>query len=159
MRKKEVIAAILEYLAAELANMERAAKAAQEAATHEESRAEDAHDTRAIEAGYLAGAQQARVDELSRLLLMYKYLPVRELGPDDVVCAAALVELEINHTRAFYFIAPQGGGLVTRVQGKPVQVLTPASPMGEALLGKRVGDLVEIETRDSVREYRVLSIC
>ena len=158
MNKKDVVTQIVTYLVEELATVEKAAKAAHEAATHEESRPEDSHDTRAIEAGYLAGAQAKRVEELHSLLLMYKFLPLREFGADDVVCPSALVELEINKTRAWYFIAPQGGGLVTRVNDKPVQVITPASPMGEALMGKREGDLVEVESRDRVREYRVLAI-
>jgi hypothetical protein len=89
---------------------------------------------------------------------MWKFLPLREFGSADVVCPAALVELELQGTHAFYFIAPQGGGLVLRQDGCPVQVITPNSPMGEALLGRREGDVVEVETRSSVRSYRVISI-
>lgn len=158
MKKKDVIDQIQNYLANELANVVAAADAAREAATHEESKAEDAHDTRAIEAGYLAAGQAKRVDELKGQLLMYKFLPVREYGPEDVACPAALVELEHNSRVAFYFIAPKGGGLITEVDGKPVQVITPASPLGDALMGKRVGDIVEVESRGVLREYRVISI-
>lgn len=158
MNKKDVITQIMAYLVEELNTVEKAAKAAHEAATHEESRAEDSHDTRAIEAGYLAGAQAKRAEELRSQLLMYKFLPAREFGAADVACPSALVELEINNTRAWYFIAPQGGGLITRVNDKPVQVITPASPMGEALMGKRQGEIVEVESRDKVREYKVISI-
>lgn len=158
MNKKAVVAQIVEYLTEELAGVEKAAKSALDAATHEDNKAENEYDTRAIEAGYLAGAQAKRAEEIRQLLLMYKFLPLRDLTADDVACPAALVELEHNKTRAFYFIAPKGGGLVTRVDGNPVQVITPVSPMGEALLGKRVGDLVEVEMRNQVREYRVISI-
>src|SRR5581483_11142645 len=95
-------------------------------------------------------AQAQRAAELQSQLLMWKYLPIRDFGgPDDVACPAALVELEHGKTRAFYFIAPQGGGLVTRIDGQPVQVITPNSPMGEAIMGKKAGDIVEIETRSS----------
>lgn len=159
MDKKKVVAQILEYLEQELVSVTQAAKASHEAATHDESRAEDAHDTRAIEAGYLAGAQLKRVEEIKALLVMYKFMPLRDFsGPGEVVCPSALVELEFNKTRAFYFVAPQGGGLVTRVDGFPVQVITPASPIGEELLGKRVGDLVEVEMRGATREYKVIGI-
>jgi transcription elongation GreA/GreB family factor len=158
MDKRRVVEQITAYLAEELAGILKAAESARQAATHEESRSEDRHDTRAIEAGYLAGAQAQRAAELQQLLLMYRFLPLRELGPDDVASPAALVELETRGTRAFYFIAPQGGGLVTRVDDRAVQVITPNSPIGEALLGKRVGDRVEVEIRDSIREYRVISI-
>jgi transcription elongation GreA/GreB family factor len=158
MDKKQLIDTIQTHLAEELAALLQAAKAAHEAATHEESKAEDSHDTRGLEASYLAGAQAQRAAELQAQLLMWKYLPVRDYGPEDVACPSALVELEYGQTRAFYFIAPQGGGLVTRVDGRPVQVITPNSPMGEALMGKRIGDEVEVETRSSTRTYKVISI-
>jgi transcription elongation GreA/GreB family factor len=158
MDKRRLVETIQAHLAEELATLVQAAKAAHEAATHEESKAEDQHDTRGLEASYLAGAQAQRAAELQSQLLMWKYLPIREFGPEDVACPAALVELEHGKTRAFYFIAPQGGGLVTRIDGQPVQVITPNSPMGEAIMGKKEGDTIEIETRSSTRTYKVVSI-
>lgn len=128
--KRKVVERIQEYLAAEL-------KAASTSSSPD--------------------AEQAAA-ELSRLQLMYRFLPIRELGAEDVVCPAALVELQFGAARAFYFIAPQGGGLITEVDGHPVQVLTPRSPIGEALMGRRVGDRVQVQTRGGVREYMVLSI-
>ena len=156
--KKAVVEQVQAYLVEELDGILKAAKAAHDAATHEESKPEDQYDTRGLEASYLAGAQAQRAAELKQLLLMYRFLPLRELGKDDVACPTALVELEFGGKRAFYFIAPQGGGLVTRVEGQPVQVITPQSPMGEAVLGKRVGETVEVDIRDSTRSYKVISI-
>ncbi|MEK6580119.1 MAG: GreA/GreB family elongation factor, partial [Bdellovibrionota bacterium] len=66
--------------------------------------------------------------------------------------------LSCNGTLAFYFVVPQGGGLITRVDGKAVQIITPLSPIGEALMGKRVGDLMDVETRSGDRQYKVISI-
>ena len=157
MKKKELVHLLQEHLAEELASLLQAAQASKEAATHDENKAEDMHDTRAIEASYLAGAQAQRATELQRQLTMYKFMPMREYGLQDVICPGSLVELEHNKTRAYYFIAPQGGGLITHLDGKAVQVITPNSPMGEALMGKKVGDPIEIEVRDTTREYKVIS--
>jgi len=97
-------------------------------------------------------------EEIEKLLTMYRFLPVREFTDTDMICPSTLVELEFNGSRAFYFIVPRGGGLVTRIDGQPVQVITPQSPIGEALLGRRVGDVVRVSVRESFREYRILSI-
>lgn len=100
-----------------------------------------------------------RIGEIQRQILQYQLLPVREYGTDDVVCPAALVEIDLEGNRTFCFIVPQGGGLVLKVQGKPIQVLTPNSPLGEALLGKRVGETAQVElTGRGTRNYRVVSI-
>jgi transcription elongation GreA/GreB family factor len=158
MQKKKVVEQVQAYLVEELAGLLEAAKAAHDAATHEEAKSEDKHDTRSIEAGYLAGAQAQRAADIQSLLTMYRFLPLREYTAEDVVCPAALVELELNGSKAFYFVAPQGGGLITNVDGKPVQVITPQSPIGEAILGRKVGDTFEVETRTQTREYKILSI-
>jgi len=96
--------------------------------------------------------------EIQRLLTMYKFLPSREYAPDDVIIPSSLVQLRFGTTEAYYFITPQGGGLITRVEGKPVQVITPQSPLGEVLLGKKTGDEVKVEIRGVVREYKIIAV-
>jgi transcription elongation GreA/GreB family factor len=44
------------------------------------------------------------------------------------------------------------------MEGVTVQVITPPSPMGKALLGKRVGDVVELRTEGRAREVEILAI-
>jgi hypothetical protein len=97
-------------------------------------------------------------DELNRTLTMLRFLPVRDYTSDDPVVPSALVELRLESQTAFYFLVPSGGGLITRVDGKPVQVITPQSPLGHAMLGKKVGDLLSVQVRDSVREYKIISV-
>ena len=158
MDKRRIIQDIQAGLTEELRCLVEAAQAAYEAATHEESRQEDSHDTRSIEASYLAGAQATRAAELNRLITLFRFFPVRDLEAGAVACAGALVQLSCNGTLAFYFVVPQGGGLVTRVDGEAVQVITPLSPIGDALMGKKVGETVDVETRSGDRQYKVISI-
>src|SRR4051794_310036 len=106
--KGRVIEAVIAKLQAELSGMLEAARAAHDAATGEESRAEDKHDTRATEASYLAGAQLARAGELQQQLAIFKHLDPRPLSTAAV---GALVELELEGAsrRSWVFLMPQGG--------------------------------------------------
>ncbi|MBC7691533.1 MAG: GreA/GreB family elongation factor [Methylotenera sp.] len=99
-----------------------------------------------------------RVKEIKSLLLMYRFLPVRNYTAEDVIVPSALVELKLGSATAYYYVAPQGGGLITKVDDRAVQVITPNSPLGEKLLGKKVGDLIHVETRSGTREYQVVSL-
>jgi hypothetical protein len=65
--KGEVLMRFLEQVSSEIAALTASARAAHQAATHEESKAEDRHDTFAIEASYLAAGQSARVMELEKV--------------------------------------------------------------------------------------------
>jgi transcription elongation GreA/GreB family factor len=78
------------------------------------------------------------------------------LAPTDVARAGALVEVEDEDGRRLsYFLAPEGGG--TRLEGG-VQVVTPPSPLGEALVGKRAGDEVELMLGGKSRVLSLLSV-
>src|SRR3954468_23477478 len=136
--------------------MKRAAKDAREAATHEEAKPENDKDTRAIEASYLAGAQANRVRDLSGIVNALEFLPLRAFGPADPIAAAALVEIDVEGKRACYFLAPQGGGLRVTIDGVVVQVITPPSPVGRALLGRVAGEVVEVRTEGGLREYEII---
>lgn len=142
----------------EIAPVEKAARSAREAATHEESRPENDKDTRAIEASYLAGAQADRVRDVERMINALEFLPLRAFTPTDPIASAALVEVDVEGKRSHYFLAPQGGGLRVAIDGVAVQVITPPSPVGRALLGRVEGEVVEVRTEGGVRDYEIIAV-
>ena len=142
-------------LAAELSTLERALQAVREAATHEEAKPENDKDTRALEQSYLARGQAARVEELRTGLAEAQALPVRAFG-DQPVALGALVTAEKGDETLLLLIAPSGGG--TRIGDGKVQVVTPKSPLGRALLGKRAGDDCEVVLAGKARELSIVRV-
>lgn len=158
LNKRNMIDQIVAKLSQEFEAIHQAARAAHEAATHEESRAEDQHDTRGLEASYLAGAQASRAAELKHLISIFRQLEPREFKPGESVAPGALIQLDLNGKKFFYFLMSEGGGISVQCEGKTVQVITPQSPLGDEVLGKRAGQDVEVETQNVVREYKVVSV-
>lgn len=168
--KTKIIAAFIAKFESEVEAQTASAKAAHEAATHEESKAEDAHDTRGVEASYLAGAQAARIAELKSVILEYKTLQERSIAatrPDSTVAVGAIVVIQplvgVDSERAKgapieALFAVRGGGTTVEVEGKTYSIFTPNSPIGEAILGGSPGEVVEIESKAGNRAYRVESI-
>jgi transcription elongation GreA/GreB family factor len=146
--KRTLIAELRTSLAREADVLREAARDARAAATHEEAKPENDKDTRAIEASYLAGAQAARVRELEGIANALEFLDLRDFGDGAPIAASALVTLDCDGTRTYCFMAPVGGGMRARVGGVEVQVVTPQSPMGQALLGRTVGDVIEVRKRE-----------
>jgi hypothetical protein len=158
MDKRALVADLREGIARSIAVLTRAAHEAREAATHEESKPENDKDTRAVEAGYLAGAQAERARDLERASATLAALPLRSFGPGDPIASSALVELSQQGAAHWYFLAPQGGGLRASVGGADVQVITPQSPLGRELLGKSAGHDVEVTVQGKRRTYEILSV-
>lgn len=98
----------------------------------------------------------ARRKELESQLLMYRFLPRRTYTKDDEIVPSSLVRLKTGNVETLCFLVPQGGGLILEVNGTPVQVVTPYSPLGEAIMGKKMGDKISVELRGSIRVYEIL---
>ncbi len=158
MNKQLLIEKIVTHLEKELVALKEAALATYEAATNEESKPENEYYTRGLEASYLAGAQAKRVGDIEELIFIYKDLQVRTFAPDEAIASTALVQVSHNEKQSMVFIMSKGGGTVLTVDGMAVQILTPSSPLGEALLGLKVGDTAVVETGNKVREYEILSV-
>jgi len=156
--KRDLVRRLKEELDREIEVLERAARSAHEAATHEESRPENDKDTRAVEAAYLAGAQADRARDLERTKRELSFLPLRAFREEDPIVAGALIEVELDGKRCHYFLAPSGGGLRVEIEGVTVQVIPPPSPMGRALLGRTAGDVVELRAEGRTREGEILEV-
>ena len=158
VQKDKILEMVRILIESELTTLLKAAQSAHEDATHEESKPEDQYDTRGLEASYLAVAQAQRAAELQQLLNTLKYLPLQKFEKSDPIAISALVELECDELKTWYFIIPGGGGLSVTVDGKKVMVVTPQSPMGDSLLGRKAGDAFEVEARGSSRDYEIVSV-
>lgn len=158
MDKKALVEKIIEKLEDERTALAQAARATYEAATHEESHAEDQYDTRGLEASYLAGAQAKRVAELEQFILMVRFLDVKNFAGDAPITATALVELDHDGKISWCFLLPSGGGMNVDFNGIPIQIITPKSPMGEALIGRHAGDVALVDTGRETREYEIVSV-
>ena len=158
MDKKALVHLLVESVAKDHATLIASAVAAHEAATHSESKAEDQYDTRGLEASYLAGAQSRRAMELEEVLALFRNLDLQTFTDQTPIASTALVELENDGKKTLYFMMPKGGGMTVTHAGNSVQVVTPISPLGEALLGRRVGDQIELRINRVVRDYEITAV-
>jgi transcription elongation GreA/GreB family factor len=158
MNKRELLKKLEDQISHDLDVLIQAANAAHVAATHVESKAEDQYDTRGLEASYLAGAQSKRAMELEDLRDIFRHIDILNFGPDSAIAATAVIEVESEGKRAYYLLMPLGGGMSISFEGKWIQVITPQSPLGSALLGHRPGDQVEVQIQNVLRDYDVISV-
>ncbi len=70
----------------------------------------------------------------------------------------ALVELEDGEGGKTLFVAPAGAGEELTGPGGDgfLHVVTPGSPLGRGLFGKRVGDVVEVMVKGELAEWEIV---
>lgn len=158
MNKHTIIERIIAALAADLAIYTHSARDAFAAATDEQSKSEGKYDTRAIESSYLARGQSLQAAEIIRAVQDYEKLALRDFGPGEPIHIGALVELECKTDRTFYFIGPRAGGTEVECDGQEVLVITPHSPMGQQLVGRKQGERLQIKVGKTSDAYRIAAV-
>jgi transcription elongation GreA/GreB family factor len=156
----ELLQCIIAQLALDLDLFFTAAKTAHEAATHAENQPDNRYDTLALEASYVAQGQANRAQELRKSIEVYKQLTVPGNAAHAPIRLTSLVTLEDTEGAARrVFMGPVEGGLKISLHGQEVVVITPGAPLGRELLGKTVGDMVEITAGTNRTEYEIVEVC
>jgi transcription elongation GreA/GreB family factor len=158
MNKAELLKKIVAGLNENLEVLAKAARASHAEATHESSRAESKYDTRGLEAAYLAGGQARQAKETLDAIKVYDALPLLNFRAGDPIDLTALVELEADGVCSTYFIGPKSGGLEIEHQGKEIMVITPQSPLGQILMGKKANARWTAKLGGSTVKYRVVTV-
>ena len=158
MNKTTLIKKIVARLKENLAVLDNAAKNSRAEATHESSKAESKYDTRGLEAGYLASGQARQAREILESIKVYEALTLRDFAADEVVDLTALIDLEMDGARSFYFIGPKNGGLEIEHSGEEITVITPQSPLGEQLMGKNAGQRWSNKLGSSIVKYHLVCV-
>ena len=157
LSKELIIKEFIQKFESERSSLIQSAKAAHAAATHEESKAEDRHDTFAIEASYLAAGQAVRVAELEKTIQEFEgYLTSG--SSHTKIYPGALVTYQLDGQTFHVFVAMLGGGAKIQSDGNTIQVLSLQSPLGETLDGYKTGEEIEFEVRGVEKTYKVISI-
>ncbi|HZS78854.1 MAG TPA: transcription elongation factor GreA [Ktedonobacteraceae bacterium] len=93
---------------------------------------------------------EGRILELERLLATAK--PISRLATDEV-SLGSVVHLRTADGREYHYT------IVGAFEAKPsAGLISNESPVGKALLGHKVGDLVIVSTPGGVKEYTICSI-
>ncbi len=159
MDKEALRDQILTRLKSDYALLLQAAKTAHAAAIHEESIPDNKYATLGLEASYLAQGQANRAQEIQQAIQEYQQLSLPQFSAESVIRLTAVVQLEDDAGKMrLVFLGPAAGGLVLELDGVEIMIITPVSPLGQELLGRQVGDQIELKS-NGIREYEIVSIC
>ena len=96
---------------------------------------------------------EARIEEIEKILKNAVVVVEDEVDFDkiNIGCSVLVYDKEFDEEIQFKIV---GSTEANSLQGK----ISNESPVGQALLGKKVGDEIQVETQAGVMEYKVLKI-
>jgi transcription elongation GreA/GreB family factor len=153
--RQAVLDQILAVLREELQTLTQAAQGSFAAATDPDSRAENKYDTRTLEASYVARGQARRVTELQEAVQAFTTLTVTLPTPAASIQLGSLVTLQAPWGEEHFFVGPFAGGTEVQFEGAEIVVITPASALGQKLVGRHPGDTILLRPDAPARISRV----
>ena len=96
---------------------------------------------------------EARIEEIEKILKNAEIVDEDEVSLDtiNIGCQIKILDLEFDEELTYKIV---GSTEANSLKGK----ISNESPVGKALIGKKVGDLVAVETQVGVVQYKVLDI-
>ena len=96
---------------------------------------------------------ELRIEELEKLLKNAEVVVEEEIDVNkiNIGCKVKLLNVEYDEEMEFYIV---GSTEANSLQNK----ISNEAPVGRALIGKSVGDVVDVETQAGIIQYKVLEI-
>lgn len=96
---------------------------------------------------------EARIEELEKILKNAEVVVEDEVDLDriNIGCKVNILDIEFKEELEYKIV---GSTEANSLKGK----ISNESPVGRALMGKQIGDTVEVETQAGVLKYKVLEI-
>ena len=96
---------------------------------------------------------EARIEEIDKILKNAEVVVEDEVEVDaiNIGCKVKILDLEFNDEMEYKIV---GSTEANSLKGK----ISNESPVGKALIGARVGDIVNVETNSGMLEYKILEI-
>ena len=96
---------------------------------------------------------ELRIEELEKLLKNAEVVVEDEIDVDkiNIGCKVKLLDVEYDEEMEIYIV---GSTEANSLQNK----ISNEAPVGRALIGKSVGDVVDVETQAGIIQYKVLEI-
>ena len=96
---------------------------------------------------------EARIEELEKILKNAEVVVEDEVDLDkiNIGCQVKILDMEYNEELDYKIV---GSTEANSLKGK----ISNESPVGKALIGSRLGDVVEVETQAGILKYKVLEI-
>ena len=99
-----------------------------------------------------AGGHQA-----ATAIAAFRNIALRVFSPGEPAAVGAVIRLEARGAQSLYFLGPAHGGLEVEIDGAEVMVVTPSSPLGRSLMGRRTGERVALpQGARTIEQYAVV---
>ena len=142
--KNKIIERLIAKIKADIEKQKKSYKAAKHASIDSPGRMQSRYDTMGVESAWVADGLAKALDEKKSYVARLETFPFNESS--DRICLGSIVGISSNESPAleYFFILPVASGYELQENDLKITTLTPETPLGKILIGKEVGEEIEI---------------
>ena len=143
--KKELLSCLILLIKDDIEKQRRSYESARNASIDAPGRMQSRYDTIGVESAWVADGLAKALNEKEMFINRLANFRLDEVG--DKVSLGSIIGISTEGTSLleYYFMLPVAGGYKLQVGDKTIITLTPITPLGKTLIGKQVGDEIDIK--------------
>lgn len=144
MNKKNLIELLITTIKADIEKQRKAFESARHTSIDAPGRMQSRYDTMGVESAWVADGLAKALNEKESYI---KRLETFQFGvSSDRICVGSIVGILSSESSIieYFFILPVASGYKLQEKDITITTLTPATPLGKTLIGKQVGEEIEI---------------
>lgn len=157
MNKKNLIEKLLANLQKRAEDLKGSFESARQAAIAAPGAMQSKSDTTKFRMSQLADSILSSYQQIQKCIVALK-----EIDPSKdckVIEIGAVVKVEENQSKSYYFILPSDcGGQSIEFEEQEMNAIGAKSPIAQALLSKKVGDVVSVKVPAGLRIFKIMEI-
>jgi len=160
MDKKALIEKVVEKLQKEVSELEANITSMHQAAIDAPSAMQSHSDTTKFQMNALKDDVEKQLSTKNGELEMLEKFEIMPITPSKEIRSGSLIKIKDGEKEINYFFLDGGSGIQIEDESKNMIIVVGGnSPMGNALLGKKVGDEVVTQFRSKERNIRIIDVC
>jgi len=157
LKHHELLVLLQKHLEMSLAQAEQSRREAQEESNRHIGRMESRYDTFKEEAQYLADNYNHEANKLREALkIVEKHVATTDRDGGDSLDVGSVFGLESGRGLKLYFLFEVGGGIRLHMKDQEYYVITPETPLGRSVRGRRFGESIIFSAGGKDTNYRIV---
>lgn len=160
MNKKSLIEKLIISFQEKAEGLRKSFESARQAAIEAPGAMQSKSDTTKFQMSQLSGSFFTSYQQIQRCVSALKNLKEIDLSKEcKTIRVGMVVKVEENQDETYYFILPSNcGGQSIEFEGLEITTISADSSIGQALLNKRVGDIVNFKVLSGLRTFKIIRI-
>lgn len=145
INKTSLLSELIDLIRSDIAEQRKSFDFARQTSIDAPGRMQSRYDTMGVEAAWVADGLAKSLNEKEMHIVRLQKIQINESPKNVCIGSIVVISSDDSSPQEHYFILPVASGYKLQAENLSITTLTPLTPLGKVLVGKEVGDEIEVK--------------